>query len=330
MCLCLIFSWPPAGFSGSSVLLNRACAGISRWGGQGIWDSGAGALDVSVKSASRAVSPITVDCQCPHKVNQVHNRQSFTPRSDGCFLCSACFCSHLTVGVKMSALAVCSSVFLSPENLELCLFVRWQTDRRGGRRWNRDRRHILNGFSRAPVNGNLLPLVFAQKEPFCFPAGQSSFLQRAWTTLLLLPWRMFTHKYAQINPYRIDPYLVCICHLGWVRRWHMRQSSGRSHCSASSLQASVGFGNFTVSPSVTFSTDCTLYPGVAPANKTCFFSKNLFMLSPFYCCSLLSDGSPYPPAMPLIIVSNTTACRVFENHRVKKNFIALTHKFPDL
>lgn len=124
MCLCLIFSWPPAGFSGSSVLLNRACAGISRWGGQGIWDSGAGALDVSVKSASRAVSPITVDCQCPHKVNQVHNRQSFTPRSDGRFLCSARFCSHLTVGVKMSALAVCSSVFLSPENLELCLFVR--------------------------------------------------------------------------------------------------------------------------------------------------------------------------------------------------------------
>lgn len=124
--------------------------------------------------------------------------------------------------------------------------------------------------------------------------------------------------------------LVCICHLGWVRRWHMRQSSGRSHCSASSLQASVGFGNFTVSPSVTFSTECTLYPGVAPANKTCFFSKNLFMLSPFYCCTLLSDGSPYPPAMPLIIVSNTTACRVFENHRVKKNFIALTHKFPDL
>lgn len=94
-------------------------------------------LGVSVKSASRAVSPITVDCQCRPKVNQVHNRQSLTPRSDGCFLCSARFCSHLTVGVKMAAFAVCSSVFPSPGNLELCLFVRvtdrqtrWQTVKR--------------------------------------------------------------------------------------------------------------------------------------------------------------------------------------------------------
>lgn len=34
-CFCLIFSWAPAGLSSSSVLLNRACAGISGWGGAG-------------------------------------------------------------------------------------------------------------------------------------------------------------------------------------------------------------------------------------------------------------------------------------------------------
>lgn len=176
---------------------------MSRWGGQGIWDSGAGVLDVSVKSASRAVSPIAVDCQCPPKVNQVHNRQSLTPRSDGCFLCSARFCSHLTVGVKMAAFAVCSSVFPSPGNLELCLFVR-VTDRQTDEVADGET-EIHGAFwavRRALVNGELLPVVFAQKEPFCFPAEQSRFSQKAWTTLLLLPWRMFTHKYAQINPYR--------------------------------------------------------------------------------------------------------------------------------
>lgn len=69
--------------------------------GPGNWDSGPGVVDVCVISANRAVSPIRVDCQCPRKVSQVHNRgKSFTPLSDRLPFFSAQFFSRLTAGVQ--------------------------------------------------------------------------------------------------------------------------------------------------------------------------------------------------------------------------------------
>lgn len=85
----------------------------------GNWDSGPGVLDVSVRSANRAVSAIRVDCQCPCKVSQVHNRRKvLLPWVTG----------SLSSPIwqwkpKVSAFAEWRISFPSLENLAPCLFV---------------------------------------------------------------------------------------------------------------------------------------------------------------------------------------------------------------
>lgn len=124
---------------------------------QGTGDLGAGVLGRECEICQQSCPfPITVDSQCPHKVNQVHKRRSSPP------LCSACFCSHLTVGVQTSVLPVCSTV-----RLEICLFVclfLWATDGQTSRQTVKQRlTALLERLSRAPLNGKLLPLGFCTK-----------------------------------------------------------------------------------------------------------------------------------------------------------------------
>lgn len=177
-------------------------------GGREIWDSGAAALDVCEKSASRAVSPITPDCQFPPKVNQVHSRQSFPPRSDGRSLCSARFCSHLTVGVKMSVFAV----FLSPKNLQLCLFV--CTGDGAGRHWNTDRRHFLNDLGERRWAGSSCRLCLHKRGPFVFQQNNQAFHREPGQPCCC---RLEGCSHTSMHG-SVLIVLVCLCHLGLVLR----------------------------------------------------------------------------------------------------------------
>lgn len=108
-------------------LLKHAGAGISRWGnGQGIGDSGAGVLGRECEICQQSCPfPITVDFQCPHKVNQVHNRRSFSPRSDGCFSLLRLFLfppDSWSPIVCVTCLQRCPSVPGKPRNLLACFY----------------------------------------------------------------------------------------------------------------------------------------------------------------------------------------------------------------
>lgn len=205
--------------------------------GPGNWDSGPGVVDVCVISANRAVSPIRVDCQCPRKVSQVHNRgKSFTPLSDRLPFFSAQFFSRLTAGVQsvcfcwvefrlsvpweLGSLFICLCAWARGRQTErqaddLCVCERECEGRRlfGG---------CLNGFSRALLNGMLPPVVFLSKKLFCFEKNNWAFHRKLESTDNLPAALKDAHTHTQTHRSRPDAW-VGVCHLCLIQRWDIRQ-----------------------------------------------------------------------------------------------------------
>lgn len=162
-----MFSGSPAGFSGSSAEARWCRYQQVGGGGQGIGDSGAGVLGRECEICQQSCPfPITVDFQCPHKVNQVHNRRSFPPWSDGCFSLLRLFLfppDSWSPNVCVTCLQRCSSVPGQPQIcLFVCLFLR-VTDGQTSRQVKQRSTALLERLSRATLNGKLLPLVFCTK-----------------------------------------------------------------------------------------------------------------------------------------------------------------------
>lgn len=174
----------------SSISFNSC--GYQEVQGPGNLNSGAGVVDVSVIPANRAVSPIRVACQCPHKVSQVHNRgRVLLPWVTAALSSPITFPPTWQWESKMSTFDGWSFSFVSLENLISCLFVCLFLWVRG--------RQTERGFSWALLNGKLPPLVFVHKEALLFWKRTIELFTETHTTLLL-PWRMFTHTHTHRDP----------------------------------------------------------------------------------------------------------------------------------
>lgn len=205
--------------------------------GPGNWDSGPGVVDVSVISANRALSPNTVDCQCPRKVSWVHNRgKVLLPWVTGSLSSPLHSSPVWQWESKVSAFAECSSTAFRPLRtwlpVCLCAWVRGrQTERQGDNLCVCVRVYVCVRESDGVYSGavwmvsadlywmgsNRLLCLYTKKL-FCFERNNWAFHRKPESTDNLAAALKDAHTHTQLHPYA----WASVCHLCLIQRWDRR------------------------------------------------------------------------------------------------------------